>query len=219
MSMKDWAKREVDLICEKSNEDSWYYSECCKSALKAYNELCQDGHSGMSISITKSILNNLIDGKPLSPIEDIPEVWNDVTSFYEDSNYIAEYQCKRMSSLFKRVNKDGTTIYSDVNRIICQDVGSMATYTSGSVSKIINELYPITMPYSGERIDVYCETFLVDEKNGDFDTKGILYAMLPGGKKVEINRYMHEVKGEMTDIPKNMYDKLKRMSENRLKNK
>lgn len=219
MSMNEWAKKEVEIVCNENKEECGYYTSCAKSALKAFDMLCQDGHSGMSIMITKSILNNLIDGKPLTPINDIPEVWNDVTSFYDDNNYISEYQCKRMSSLFKRVTKDGVTVYSDVNRIICRDTDSMVTYTSGSVSKIINELYPITMPYSGERIDVYCETFLVDEKNGDFDTKGILYAILPGGEKVEINRYMHEVKGEMVDIPRNMYDKLKRMAENRLKNK
>lgn len=69
MSMESWAKREVEIACSKSAKDSkgdcfdGYYEACCKSALKALECLSEDGHSGMSISITKSILNRLIDGK------------------------------------------------------------------------------------------------------------------------------------------------------------
>lgn len=35
----------------------------------------------------------------------------------------------------------------------------------------------------------YTETFLVDPKNGDYDTRGILYVICPDGERVEINRY------------------------------
>lgn len=34
------------------------------------------------------------------------------------------------------------------------------------------------MPYMpGEPIKVYCEDFLTDKKNGDFDTVGVFYAL------------------------------------------
>lgn len=44
--------------------------------MRAFESLLGDGHSGMSIGITKNILNRLIDGKPLTPIEDTEDVWN-----------------------------------------------------------------------------------------------------------------------------------------------
>ena len=58
MSMLDWAKNEVKIAAEreiKMNETpdgEWDYGAACyKSALKAYESLLGDGHSGFSISI------------------------------------------------------------------------------------------------------------------------------------------------------------------------
>ena len=68
MGMFDWAKHEIELAKQferkdsDNNEDEFDYGcACYDSALKAYNALLEDGHSGMSISITKNILNRLID--------------------------------------------------------------------------------------------------------------------------------------------------------------
>lgn len=41
----------------------------------------EDGHSGMSIGITKNILNRLIAGKPLTPIVDTEDIWDAGVSF------------------------------------------------------------------------------------------------------------------------------------------
>ena len=78
MSMTEWAKREVEIASKRERgdkpESEWDYGcACYDSALKAFESLCGDGHSGFSIGITKGILNRLIDGKPLTPIEDIEE--------------------------------------------------------------------------------------------------------------------------------------------------
>ena len=43
----------------------------------------------------------------------------------------------------------------------------------------------------GNRIEVYCEDFLTDPKNGDFDTVGIIYCKTGDGKK-NIRRYFKE---------------------------
>ena len=52
------------------------------------------------------------------------------------------------------------------------------------------------MPYMpGEPIKVYCEEFLTDKKNGDFDTVGVLYAFKEENgepKKIKINRFFRE---------------------------
>ena len=46
--------------------------------------LLDDEHSGLSIQITKMILDKLIDGKALTPIEDVPESWNYVGCYDEE---------------------------------------------------------------------------------------------------------------------------------------
>ena len=80
MSMSDWAKKEVELakIIEAKDlkEGEFDYGGACyDSALKAFKSLAEDGHSGMSIKLTQQILNRLIDGKPLLPIEDREDIW------------------------------------------------------------------------------------------------------------------------------------------------
>lgn len=100
MSMMEWAKREVEIASKRERgdkpESEWDYGcACYDSALKAFESLCGDGHSGFSIGITKGILNRLIEGKPLTPIEDTEDVWN-VCSRGENGG-VATYQCKRMS--------------------------------------------------------------------------------------------------------------------------
>src|SRR5574343_405546 len=113
MSMLEWAKKEVELakIIEAKDlkEGEFDYDGACyDSALKAFRSLIEDGHSGMSIKITKRILNRLIDGSPLTPIEDREDIWNEITRNKKDKeNERIVYQCSRMSSLFKYVYENG----------------------------------------------------------------------------------------------------------------
>ena len=149
MSLKEWAEEEVKIACQRENPDrkdgEWDYGcACYESALEAFEKLCNQGHSGMSMSITQHILNRLIDGKPLTPIEDDEDMWNEVGGI--NKGYTV-YQCRRMSSLFKDVYDDGTVVYSDINRFTCVDVETGHTYHSGLVDRTLNKLYPITMPY------------------------------------------------------------------------
>lgn len=195
MSMLEWAENEVKLACERERagapESEWDYGcACYESALKAFKSLCEDGHSGMSIGITKNILNRLIDGKPLGPIVDTDDVWEETCC---EKDFVT-YQCKRMSSLFKKVYSDGTIRYSDINRVLCIDINSEATYHNGFVANIINEMFPIVMPYNPpyNPYKVYREDFLVDSKNGDYDTIGVFYVIDPKGEHIDINRFFTE---------------------------
>ena len=200
MDMSEWAKREVEIACKKENPDGNgecfdYGCACYESALRAYESLCNDGHSGFSIKMTQRILNRLIDGKPLTPIEDTDDIWSDITDKVENDDYIS-YQCIRMSSLFKTINSDGSVKYTDVNRLYCINIDTLVTYYSGLAANIIDEMLPITMPYMpGEPIKVYCEEFLTDKNNGDFDTVGVFYALKKEKgeqKRIEINRFFRE---------------------------
>ena len=200
----DWAEREVAIACGKENPNKKdrefdYDCACYKSALKAFKTLCDDGHSGLSMKFTQLILNRLINGQPLTPIGDTDDVWHDVSEVSPNKNVYKLYQCKRMSSLFKYVYDDGTVEYSENDRVYCVNINSPnITYSSGLVRIIIDAMFPITMPYMpGNPIKVYCEDFLTDKKNGDFDTVGVFYALKTENgeqKKIEINRFFREPK-------------------------
>ena len=191
-SMEKWAEEEIRLACEKEGE---YGRACYKSAMKAYKSLLNDDHSGFSIHLTKNILNRLINVQPLTPIEDVPEVWNDISPWKSDEGMVEKYQCRRMSSLFKEVYDDGAVVYDDIDRVSCIDINNPSvSWHNGLGNKIVNELFPIEMPYypSTSPYKLYMEDFLVDPNNGDFDTKGFFYLIKPDGERVEINKFYKE---------------------------
>ena len=228
--MLDWAKKEVEIACKKENpnrKDGEFYYDCAcyESALKAFETLCNDGHSGLSIKFAQLILNRLINGQPLTPIEDTDDVWNDASEVSHNKYVYKLYQCKRMSSFFKYVYDDGTVEYNDINRSYCVNINNPNnTYSSGLIRGIIDKMFPITMPYMpGTPIKVYCEDFLTDKKNGDFDTVGVFYALKTENgeqKKIEINRFFRETKDneefDWVEISKDEYYQLKNESERRL---
>ena len=196
MNMSDWARREVEIACKREapnrKDGEWDYGcGCYESALKAYLSLMDDEHSGMSFSLTAVILKRLLEGKPLTPIEDVPEVWDELYGWTDDGKH---YQCNRMTSLFKDVSADGTVTYYDVERYYCKEVVSGATYKCGLESRILDELHPITTPYNPP-LGYYVFTVkegLTDRKNGDFDTKAIFTLKCPDGTVEQINRYYAE---------------------------
>lgn len=209
MDMLTWAENEIDIACKREragsdNKDGWDYGVACyESALKAFKSLLEDEHSGFSIGITKNILVRLVEGKPLTPIEDTPDVWTMVTR-----RGVEEYQCKRMSSLFKTVHRDGAIKYSDNNRVRCANIATPdICYTTKIARDVIDEMFPITMPYSprGNSYKVIMEDFLVDPVNGDYDTQAILYVIDPDGNKIEINRYFAEINHRFVEISADKY--------------
>lgn len=219
-SMDLWAENEVELACEheKSGDDGDGFSEygcaCYRSALKAFDSLMEDEHSGMSIGITRNILNRLIAGKPLIPIVDTDDIWDAGASF--EKNGEKSIQCKRMSSLFKHIKEDGSISYNDVARAACVSINNPNnTYHSGLIDKIMDEMFPITMPYmpSTKPFYVYCEDFLYDTENGDFDTVGVFYVITPNGEKVKINRFFAEKDNKFEEIDIFKYDARKEAAE------
>lgn len=215
MSMKTWAEKEIELAYEI--EDDFYSSGCYQSALKAYESLLEDGHSGMSIMVTKQILNRLIDGKPLTELSGEDDEW-DYFRYSMDEDGVIVSQNKRYMSLFKYVDLKGNIQYRDIDRFICHNLRHPEViYSSGFVNYILNKMFPIQMPYfpSSKPISVYCYDFLFDEKNGDFDTLAIKFVKnlpkeygisdLPFDDRVVINRYFKEVDGEFEEIDHDEY--------------
>lgn len=201
MSTINWAENEIEIVRnrlksspEEEGFENDYILGCYESAFKAFKSLLEDGHSGMSIYITKSILIRLIDGRPLNDIQDTEDVWNEVSGLSKD---VKEYQCSRMSSLFKKVYPDGSVKYNDIHRSVCVNVDDPRNVFHGYGCRILDEMLPIEMPYSpsSKQYKIYCKEFLYDEDGGDFDTLGVLYAISPEGEKINIERYFKDVKG------------------------
>lgn len=222
-NMELWAEEEIRIACERerggTSEEEWDYGVACyESALKAFRSLAEDGHSGMSIGITLNILNRLVKGQPLTPIEDTDDVWRECGAYLSKPN-CTTYQCRRMSSLFKDVYADGRIEYKDINRFSCRTLDSSAWWHNGHVSKIASGYFPITMPYIPRTYTVICEEFLTDRKNGDFDTIGILYILDNAGERKGVNRYFAEAEEGWREIELSEYEKRRQMDAERRKEK
>lgn len=218
----DWAKKEVEIACQKENPNRKegevdYECACYESALKAFESLCNDKPSGYTLKRAQSILNQLIDLKPLTPIEDTDDSWTEILSPKECHKV---YQCNRLPSLFKCVYDNGTIEYHDTDRTLCVNIHNPNdTYSSVLARLVVDDMFPITMPYMpGDRVNVYCEDFLVDEPTGDFYTTGLFYAVKTENgetKRVEINRFFKEKeckeRGKWTEINEAEYYERKSM--------
>lgn len=222
MSMSEWAERECRIACKRENPEFDFDSDefdygcsCYKSALKAYKSLMEDGHSGASFSFTKNILIRLMDGQPLTPITDEDFFEGENLGCLESDEYLKErglksdIRCPRMSSLFREETLDGKVTYHDVNRAYFVNIEEPSSTYSSCVS-FLDEIYPITMPYVPQKgkYKIYAQEFLTDKKNGDFDTRGVIYMITPEGEKVDLNLYYTEIDGKWTQITKAQYDEL-----------
>lgn len=211
--VEKWAEEEIRLACDIKDE---YARACYDSAIRAYKSLMKDGHSGASIHVTHGILNRLIDMKPLTAIEDVPEVWNDISMWKSDERIVEQYQCKRMSSLFKDVYDDGTVKFTDVNRVSCIDIDCpIISWHCRLGDNILDELFPIEMPYypATSPYKLYKEDFLVDPENGDYDTQGFFYLITPDGDRVEVNKFYKAQDDEWVEIGVEEYNDRKMKSE------
>ena len=221
--MNNWAENECRIACKRENPDYDFNSNefdygcgCYKSALKAYNSLLEDGHSGMSFGFTKNILIRLMEGKPLTAITDddffsvergTEEYPAESDEWLESQGLKSDLQCPRMSSLFRRETLDGKIKYHDVNRAYYVNADNEDdTYYSNTY--FLDELIPITMPYYPpvKPYKIYERTFLFDKNNGDFDTRGILYMITPDGEKIDLNIYKAEKDKKFVDITEAEYN-------------
>lgn len=193
MSMTEWAKEEIALACKREapdrKEGEWDYGcACYESALKAFESLMEDEHSGMSIFLTLNILNNLVKGIPLTPIEDREEDWNHCG--FEDGGTKAVFQHKRYSKLFKYIYTEGEVAkesYSCLDRfVILDDDEQVINYMSYEIEKIASEHYPITFPFIPDKVNVYVEFFDLSSYFLDKDEDiTILHIIRVGNRRVD----------------------------------
>jgi len=222
MDMKTWADNELDMAIEREkavptdfDTDSEYAIQIYEAARQLVHLFYEQDHSGVSAHLTKRIFNKLVDYEPLSPVTDEDDQWVEDVYIGPDSDY-KEYRHVRNIGLFKRVFKDGHIEHNDVERVVCSlKLSEEPCWHSGFITHRLNELVPITFPYSSQHIKVWCdetesETALLP------DVLGILRYQIDGGPMIPVNEYYRsrQLDDPITDfgwfpVPKQEFDRLK----------
>lgn len=190
-----WAKREIELKEKSIPKEE--LNNAYKNAFQAYCnviEIFQKDPNYFYLSI--GVLQELLFGECLTPIEDNDEDWTTIGGIDSDGFNKVIYQSNRRPSLKKHVNINQPekikTLYIDDKRAICFDVNTKASYTGGIGFKVLNEMLPITMPYKPDinKIIIYTEDFkYYNDSNGDADTFGVLYFQMPKGELKKVYRF------------------------------
>ncbi|MCQ2209697.1 MAG: hypothetical protein MJZ34_05345 [Paludibacteraceae bacterium] len=196
--MKKWSENEVKNAIEKEfkyydeNKDGYlmeYVKSCYDSALKAYHSLCDDGHSGGSYDMSKGILIRLLEGLPLTEINDNENEW--VRTPLLCTNDYDGYSHSRMYGFYKYVYKDSSVKYVDVNRVICTNQKGVNQF-SGTLCNIIEDMFPITMPYFPSVYKYIGNVYEFEYDNSNY--QALLSVSTPERKVVEINMFFKDEK-------------------------
>lgn len=183
-------KKELQLLKEHQNGEEmglWI----CDKAEAVMDLITSQGHSGLSFSLLSNILKRFLDDKPLFPLTNDVSEWGTLAG--EDQN-------NRYSSLFRYT--DGT--YTDVSRVIFVDTydNKNTTWTNGNATRIVDEMFPITLPYMPDEKSyyIYGKDMFLDKDGNDITKENIGsynytvfdYLITPDGKRIELNRVFDE---------------------------
>ena len=191
--METWAEEEIKIAIGDNNTEK-VFIDSYNNVLKAYKVLLEGNYSGLGMSFASALLRRLMAALPLTPIEDkdffIGDPKQECEEYLKERELKSDLQCPRMSSLFRKEDLNGNVTYNDIDRVVYHDIENEDN-TWGASTKIIDEMFPITMPYypSEKKYHVYMQEFLTDRKNGDIDTRGYIYVKTPDDEIVYINRY------------------------------
>jgi len=216
-----WAENEVALLLDSRRSlnndeaDDWenqYFEACCLSALKAYKVLFEDDHSGMSWNITANILKRLLEDKPLSPItgadfEDASDIL-DSPEWLHQMGLVSATPCTRMRGLYRYTYKNDVVEYKDINRTVIYAEGSDVPWRNSYISNIVDELYPIKMPYAGEKYIAYVKEDKSVSCREDYDCFIFKSLKHPDGTMETINRFFIDVgNGGWLEVSESAYNK------------
>lgn len=211
MNKKDWAAKEAELYCKKV--ESKYAKQCALAALEAFNFIADQGHSGCSIGVTKSILFDWLDGRPLTAVEGADDEW--VLAYSTEDSKV--YRNLRIFTLFKTVYTDGWVQCEDLGTSYCIDSYTGASYTNTFIQrealKALSEQgiddYCVKFPYfpNREKLEIVTEACMYDKtQKGDCDTVGILYVNVPQQGRVDVGKFYKETENGFEPIIKVEYD-------------
>lgn len=226
MSILEWAKNEVALATNPDSESvrDAHDIVCYKSALDALTAWLKYDHYKASMDFTLSILTRLARVQPLTPITEDDFTASDVVDDIAEELWMKELQMKsicfspRFPSLYRIEYLDGRIAYLDTERVLVVNAHDQQQETSGIVivlaTKIIDELFPITLPYLPplQKYIVTMERSTFDAGNSEVDTYAFSSIKTPEGETFDIRRYYerNENAGRWVEITRREYVSRKR---------
>lgn len=157
---KEWANKEAEHVTKyvtMKYGNNVPMTECYKmvvnEAVKIFNELEDLQHTEESKVMVKRFLSRLIEDKPLSPIEDRDDMWDEVGRHTGEDSEVTLYINKRLRTLYRRevrdIKKDVLIekTYHDPTRITCVNIINGKKVISSLVNDYVDEYFPIKFPY------------------------------------------------------------------------
>lgn len=229
-STTERVRKEVEyaIECERKeagdlNDYSFmdYIIECYRSALRAYEAMAADGHSGMSWGLTRQIFGRLAEGKPLKRINsyhDRPEEWAEQSHWVvADSVVLTNI---RYPSLSYRRGVSGEELYHDTDRWVFEEANRPnIPWYNEFLATYLEEKFPIQFPYWPIMIHVRIEELLTDPAHGDYDAQRIIDFVDPEtGEVVKVDACfaLSDEEDKMVEISKKKWYDLRRKHAERL---
>lgn len=188
--------REVQLALARNKHDDIYGGLCYESALGAYAAALQDNHSGYSWSITRNIIDRMMGDLTLVPIHD-----EDFVCELGDGTVTTP----RQTGIFKCLSHDGEISYTDLNRVVGVDLDSGGCFSSSLCRNVVDELFPIQMPYytSATPYKVFVRSFCdkgFPNDDHDFNREWVSHIITPHGERHEVDRTWVHKPGILLEI-------------------
>lgn len=212
MNRLEWIKNEISIACNKKEwEGNSVVSRVDFNLAKAaflivedvLSVLLKNEYSDDYYEIIRKTVTDLINEKPLTPIKDIPEVWEDVKD-NNDESICRIYRCIRKKTLYKFVYPDGSIRFTDKKRVVFKNQNKEEYFDF--VTDLIDDLYPIKMPYDASKtILVNGNKFLLYKNSPlNYDTLSIKNCIVDGDVK-EINKFYVRTSSGNTEISEQTY--------------
>lgn len=157
---KEWANKEAEHAAKyvtmkygNNTPMNKCYETVVNEAVKLFNELEDLPHTEESKVMIKRFLSRLIEDKPLSPIEDRDDMWDEVGVNTVEDSEVTLYINKRLRALYRRevrdIKKDVLTekTYHDPTRVTCVNITNGKEVTLSLVNDYVDEHFPIKFPY------------------------------------------------------------------------
>ena len=157
---KEWANKEAEHVAKyvtmkygNNIPMTKCYEMVVNEAVKIFNELEDIQHTEESKVIVKRFLSRLIEDKPLSPIEDRDDMWDEVGSHAVEDREVTLYINKRLRTLYRRevrdIKKDVLIekTYHDPTRVTCINTIDGKEVVLSLVNDYVDEYFPIKFPY------------------------------------------------------------------------
>lgn len=176
--------REVQIALSRDKTLPDLARSIYNSALGAYAAVLRGDHSGYSWEVTRSVVDRMLRELALTPVLD---------EDFVDIEAEEPATTPRQFGLFKRLESDGSVTYTDNKRSVGVYLDTGMAFTSGLVRKVVDEMFPIEMPYytpsTPYRVYVrtYCDKGFPNDHH-DFNREWVSHVITPSGQYLPIDR-------------------------------